>query len=107
MLFLKVFKVGDNFDSKVSRDMDTISSRSYLNQALNSSQLFQCVPYCPRLICDVGNITKKMFPFDATVLDVSPNLPRRRVADCYDHLENKLGLGTFSGNFRLNCLFPA
>ena len=31
-----------------------------------------------------------MFPFNATVLDVSPSLFRRRVADCYDHMETRL-----------------
>ena len=38
---------------------------------------------------DVKDITQKMFPFGATVPDASPNLPRRRVADCYDHMETR------------------
>ena len=31
-----------------------------------------------------------MFPFNATVPDVSPSLPRRRVADFYGHMETRL-----------------
>ena len=60
------------------------------SRLLNSSQLFRCVPYYPRLIGDVGDITQKMFPFNATVPDVSLSLPRRCVADCYDHMETRL-----------------
>ena len=33
-----------------------------------------------------------MFPFNKTVADVSPSLPRRRVADCCDHMETRLYL---------------
>ena len=38
---------------------------------------FDASPYCPRLIGDVGDIPPKMFPFNATVPDVSLSLPRR------------------------------
>ena len=31
-----------------------------------------------------------MFPFNATFPDGTLNLPRRRVADCYDHMETRL-----------------
>ena len=57
---------------------------------LDTSPIYRsrsCVRYCPRLICDV---VQKMFPFNATVLDVSPSLSRRRVANLYDHMETRL-----------------
>ena len=58
-----------------------------LQTHLNS---FDASPYCPRLIGDIGDVVQKMFPLNATVPDVSPSLPRRRVADCYDHMETRL-----------------
>ena len=33
---------------------------------------------------------EKMFSFNTTVPDVPPSLSRRRVADCYDHMETRL-----------------
>ena len=55
-----------------------------LQNHLNS---FDASPYRPRLI---GDVIQKMFPFNAIVPDVSPSLSRRRVADCYDHMETRL-----------------
>ena len=72
-------------------DVSPISRRHMETIAVTS---FRCVPvpspYRPRLISDVGDVVQKMFPFSATVPDVSSSLSRRPVADCYDHMETRL-----------------
>ena len=53
-------------------------------------EFMSALPIRPSVIGDVGDIAKDMLRFNATVFDVFPSLPRRRVADWYDHVETRL-----------------
>ena len=67
--------------------------QSYGNQALKTHlNSFHASPYCSCLIGDVGDITQKMLPFNATVPNVSLSLHRQCVTDCYNHMETRLYL---------------
>ena len=55
------------------------------------TSIFLIVPrIAPVLMGDVADVIQKMFPFNATVPNVSPSLLRRCFTDGYDHVDTRL-----------------